>query len=76
MKRPSDSSDAPEASNGTLPQTKNKLKRKRQGCILLARGRMGTSRLRQQESRRKEFVVDSGAGMHMVSKKDVNSAEL
>ena len=29
-----------------------------------------------QKSREKEFVVDSGASVHMVSKKDLNSAEL
>ena len=33
-------------------------------------------RLRQQKSRKKEFVVDSGTSMHMVSKKDLNSANL
>ena len=39
--------------------------------------RNGYSRLRQQESRRKESLyVDSGASMHMVSEKDLNSAEL
>ena len=36
---------------------------------------MGT-RLRQQKSEEGEFVVDSGASMQMVSKKDLNSAEL
>ena len=36
----------------------------------------GYSPLRQQKSRRKEFVVDSVASMHMVSKRDLNSAEL
>ena len=34
------------------------------------------SQVPQQESRRREFVVDSGASMHVVSKKDLNSAEL
>ena len=39
--------------------------------------RNGYSRLRQQKSRRRgSFVVDSGASLHMVSKRDVNSAEL
>ena len=37
----------------------------------------GYSWLRQQKSRRKkEFVVDSGASMHMVSKKELYSAEV
>ena len=30
----------------------------------------------KKRTRPREFVVDSGAGMHMVSKKDLNSAEL
>ena len=39
--------------------------------------RNGYSRLRQQKIQRKEFfVVDSGASMHMVSTKDLSSAEL
>ena len=39
--------------------------------------RNGYSRLRQQKSpQEREFVVDSGASMYMVSKKDLNSAEL
>ena len=39
--------------------------------------RNGYSRLRRRKSRRKrEFAVDPGASMHMVSKKDLNSAEL
>ena len=40
--------------------------KKRQGCILLSRGGMGTS---TKEPEEREFVVDSGASMHMVSKK-------
>ena len=37
----------------------------------------GSSRLRKQKSREeREFVVDPGASTHMVSKKDLNSAEL
>ena len=35
-----------------------------------------SKRIRQQKSRRREFLVDSGASMHMVSKRDLNSAEL
>ena len=53
--------------------------RKRQGCILLSRGGTGTpgcvapSTLKPEE---REFVADSGARVHMVSKKDFNSPEL
>ena len=39
-------------------------------------GKNGYTQLRQQKSRRKEFVVDSDPSMHMVSKRDLNSAEL
>ena len=48
--------------------------RKRHGCILLSRGGMGTPGTKEPEER--EFVVDSGASMHLVSKKDLHSAEL
>ena len=47
----------------------------RQGYILhLQKSRF--SQVPQQESRRREFVVDSGASMRMVRKKDFDSAEL
>ena len=35
---------------------------------------MSVTSIKEREER--EFVVDSGASMHMVCKKDVNSAEL
>ena len=51
--------------------------RKRQSYIRLARGRMGCSfQLRQQKSQRKEILRWIPASMHMVSKRDLNSAEL
>ena len=72
MKRLNDSSDGPEVRLGTL--LKNiQAQRRRQGCILLSRGGMGTPGC---VNRRAEFVVDSGASMHVVSKKDLSSAEL
>ena len=66
------------AKQGMEPcQTHLQAQRKRQSYILLARGRKGSSRLRKlKEPEEREFVVDSGAGMHMVSRKDLNSAEL
>ena len=42
MKRLNDNSDVPEARLGILQKTKNKLKEKDKGYILLAFGRMGT----------------------------------
>ena len=60
-----------------IAESDKKSQKKRQSYIPLARGRLGDSRLRQQKSRRKEsFAVDSWASMHMVSKRDRNSAEL
>ena len=50
--------------------------RERQNFILLACRRMGTPAASIKEPEKREFVVDSGACMHMVSKRDLNSAEL
>ena len=57
-------------------QKKLQAQRKRQSCILLAHGRMGTPGCVNERAGGKKFVVDSGACMHMVSKRDLNSAEL
>ena len=35
-----------------------------------------TSPIRKKKTEEREFVVDSGASMHMLSRKDLNSAEL
>ena len=77
MKRLKDNSDAPEARHGTLPKTYTGSKRKTQLHSTRPR-KSGYSWLGQQKCRRREreFVVDSGASMHMVSKRDLNSAEL
>ena len=45
------------------------VQRKRQSCILLAFGRWVVPAASIKESEEREFVVDSGAGMHVVSKK-------
>ena len=73
MKRLNDSSDVPEARLGTLPKTYTSSKRTTfyfpaQEWVLPA------ASTKNPEER--EFVVDSGAGMHMVSKRELNSAEL
>ena len=75
MKRLKDKSDVPKARLGILPRTYTSSKR----TTRLHSSRLqksGFSQMLQQESRRREFVVDSGAIMHMVSKKNLNSAEL
>ena len=50
--------------------------RKIQGCIVLSRGGVVLSAGSTREPEEREFVVDSGESMDMVSKKDLNSAEL
>ena len=75
MKSLKDNSDPPEARHGTLPKTYTSSKRKTRLHSTFPR-RNGYSRLRQQKSWRKESAVDSGASMRMVSKKDLNAAEL
>ena len=70
-----DSSDVPEARLGILLDTFTCSKKKARLHSTFPR-KNGYSKLRQQKSRRREFVVVSGASMHMVSEKDHNSAEL
>ena len=53
-----------------------KAQRKGQSYIPLTMGRIGTAGCIHERAGGKSFVVDSGASMHMVSKKDLNSAEL
>ena len=75
MKRLKDNSDGPEARQGTLPKTftgsgKDKVTfySSAEEWVLPAAS--------SKEPKEREFVVDSGAIMQMVSKKDLNSAEL
>ena len=74
MKSLNDVGDVPKARLRILLKTHISSK-KRQGCILLSRGGMGTPGCVNKRAGGKR-VVDSGASMHMVSKKDFNSAEL
>ena len=67
MKRLKDNSDVPEARHGTSPKTYTSSKRKT---------KLQSTAASTKELEEREFVVDSGAGMHMVSVRDVNSAEL
>ena len=76
MKKLNDSSDVPEARLGILLKTYTSSKKKTRLHSTFPR-RNGYSRLRNlKDPEEREFVVDSGASMHMVSKKDLNSAEL
>ena len=70
VKRLKDSSDVPEARLGILPKTFTRPKNKTRLHSTFPR-RNGYSRLEERE-----FVVDSGMSKRMVSKKDLNSAEL
>ena len=75
MKRLNDSSDVPESRLGILLKHVQS-QRKRQCCILLSAEEWVLPVASTKEPEEREFVVDSGASMHMVSKKDLNSAEL
>ena len=68
MKRLNNSSDVPEARRGILPKTYTSSKTTTRLRSTFPR-RNGYSRLRQQKSlEEREFVVDSGASMHVVSR--------
>ena len=72
-----DNSDAPAETRGNLPKNIHKLKKRKTQLhsIRLLRKwiEAAASTIRPKE---REFVVDSGASMYMVSKKDLNKAEL
>ena len=71
-RRLKDNSDAPEAKHGTLPNTCTSFKKRRKLHSTRPR-KNGYSRA---ASTKEPEERDSGASMHMVSKKDLNSAEL
>ena len=75
-KRLKDNSDAPEARHGTLPKTKNKLIEKDKATFYSPAEEWVLPAASTKEPGEREFVVDSGASTHMVSKRDLNSAEL
>ena len=76
MKRLKDNSDAPEARHGTLPKNRYKLKEKDKATLFSPAEESVLPAAETKELEEREFVVDSGASMHMVSKKDFYSAEL
>ena len=75
MKRLKDNSDVPKARHGTLPKTYTSSKRTTKLHSTRPR-KNGYSRLRQQKTRRKESLwwIPEQV-LHMVSKRDLNSAE-
>ena len=76
MKRLKDSCDVPEARHGTLPKIfTSSTKKTRLHFDFPAEGWVLPAATTTEPEER-EFEVDSVASMHMVSKRDVNSAEL
>ena len=76
QKRLKDKSDPPEARHGTLRKNIYKLKEKDKTAFCSPSEEWVLPVTSTKEPEEREFVVDSGAGMHMVSKKDLDSAEL
>ena len=78
MKRLKDNSDAPEARHGTLPKNIYKLKEKDKATFYSPAEECVLPAASKKEPQEREFVVESGASMHMhmVSKRDAHSAEL
>ena len=66
----------PEARHGILPKTFTSSKRKNKAAFYSPAEEWVLPAAPTKELEDREFVVVSGASMHMVSKKDLNSAEL
>ena len=76
MKRQDDSSDVPEARLGILIKTYTSSKKKDKAAFYFPAEEWVLLAASTKEPEEREFVVDLGASMHMVSKEDLNSAEL
>ena len=75
-KRQNGKSDVPVKQCGDWPKNIQKLKDKNKAAFFSPSENwclLAPSNLKPEE---REFVVDSGASMHMINKKDLNSAEL
>ena len=70
------SNDVPVARLGTLPENKYKLKEKDKAAFYFPGEEWVLPVASTKKSEEREFVVFSGASMHMASKKDLDSAEL
>ena len=74
-KRRNDKSDVPVKQRGGLPKSIQKLKEKNKTAFFSpSENRCHLASTLKPEER--EFVVDSGASMHMISKKDLSEAEM
>ena len=77
MKRLKDKSDVPAQSKAwDLAKNKYKLKEKDKAAFYFLAEEWVLPAASTKELEERKFVVDSGASMHMVSKRDLNSAEL
>ena len=75
-KRLKDKSDAPEAGHGTLPKTCTNSKKKDKATFYSPTNEWIMPAASTIKPEDRVFVVDSGANMHMLSRKDLNSADL
>ena len=76
-KRPDDKSDAPAEMRGNMPRISlSSMSRKKPDILFVFRWVGFAGRINSKAGGEREFVVDSGASMQMVSRKDLNSAEL
>ena len=76
MKRLKDNSDVPEARHGNLAKNIYKLKENDKTTTYSPVEKWVLPVASTKEPEERKFVVDSGASMHMVSKRDFTSAEL
>ena len=76
MKRLNDSSDVPEARLGNLAKNIYKLKEKDKAAFYFPAEEWVLPASSTKELEERESTVDSGASVHMVSKRDLNSVEL
>ena len=76
MKRLNDSSDVPEARFGIFCKNIYKFKEKDKAAFYFPAEESVFPAASTEELEERKFVVDSGSSMHMVSKKDLNSAVL
>ena len=75
-KRLDDNSDVPKASLGILPKYMFKLKVNDKATFFSPAEKWVLPSVSAREPEEREFAVDSGTSMHVVSEKDLNTVEL
>ena len=75
-KRPDDKSDAPAETRGNMPRISLSSKSRKNPTFYSPSDEWVLPAASTVKPEEREFVVDSGASMQMVSRKDLNSAEL